>query len=170
MLKCVLRVRQMISSLVYFYWDSALLTKYLVIWRAKHDESGISFMITYRVSVIDVWDEEITVRELEITIWEWKDTAREWEIANREWNLFVRSGNHYTRIRNHHSKKSDAATWKTNLTNVVWVPTNLSSFCNRCVRILITVGDFLSQQVSTCLFTSPKPPHVNKNPIIGVAD
>ena len=50
--------------------------------------------------------------------------------------------NHHSRKRNHHSKKSDAATWKPNMTKVVWVPTHLLSFCNRCVRILITVRDY----------------------------
>ena len=62
--------------------------------------------------------------------------------CTRIWNHNSRMKRHYTRMRNHHSKKSDAATWKPNMTKVVWVPTNLPSICNRCVRILITVRDY----------------------------
>ena len=78
----------------------------------------------------------------------------------------MRSGIYDTRMRNHHSKKSDAATWKPNMTKVVWVPTYLSSFCNRCVRILITVRDYrlgFSRASEQVLVSGPRFALINQN-------
>ena len=55
------------------------------------------FKITYRVSVINV-------RDWEITIWDWKITVWEIEITIREWKTVMRDHNYQSRTKNYHTR------------------------------------------------------------------
>jgi len=78
----------------------------------------VEFGITYRVSVVDVWDWRITVWELEVTVWELGVTARAWGAVVRDCKLPIDNGkplvergiddwnrHHLLRMRNHYARK-----------------------------------------------------------------
>ena len=65
-------------------------------------QKRVELKITYRVSVIDVWDWEITVRDWKITTWDYKITLWEIKIAIREWKNVMRDHNYQSRMKNCH--------------------------------------------------------------------
>ena len=65
-------------------------------------QKWVELKITYRVSVIDVWDWEITVRDWKITTWEYKNTVWEIKTAIREWKTVMRDHNYQSRMKNCH--------------------------------------------------------------------
>ena len=65
-------------------------------------QKWVELKITYRVSVIDVWDWEITVRDWKITTWDYKIPIWEIKIAIREWKNVMRDHNYQSRMKNCH--------------------------------------------------------------------
>ena len=65
-------------------------------------QKWVELKITYRVSVIDVWDWEITVRDWKITRWDYKITVWEIKSALREWKNVMRDHNYQSRVKNCH--------------------------------------------------------------------
>ena len=65
-------------------------------------QKWVELKITYRVSMIDVWDWEITVRDWKITTWDLKITVWEIKIAIREWKTVMRDHNYQSRMKNCH--------------------------------------------------------------------
>ena len=63
-------------------------------------QKWVELKITYRVSVIDVWDWEFTVRDWKITTWDYKITVWEIKIAIREWKNVMRDHNYQSRMKN----------------------------------------------------------------------
>ena len=94
----------------------------LFIMASQTWQKWYEFKITYRVSVINVWDWEITMWDWKITTWDWKITViviREWKTVMRDHNYQWRTKNYHTRFtvtvenekslcekKNHHSKIS----------------------------------------------------------------
>ena len=65
-------------------------------------QKWVELKITYRVSVIDVWDWEITVQDWKITTWDYKITVWEIKSALREWKNVMRDHNYQSRVKNCH--------------------------------------------------------------------
>ena len=68
-------------------------------WQKWH-----KFKITYRVSVINVWDWEVTMWDWKITTWVSKITLWETEITIREWKTVMRDHNYQSRTKKCHTR------------------------------------------------------------------